>query len=256
MNRLDQGHATLDVARAAINLGIEGLSTDNPIALWGYSQGGGAAAAALELEATYAPELNIVAGMAGAVPANLYAASDAISGGPLGGISGYVTNGLIESYPEIKPNIVNPLNEKGLELMEKTKDQCAEETVLTVSGVDSRTLTKSGESLSELMHNDPEIRAVIEKQSLGTVAPRVPVMVIQGRHDDVVPVGQTREMARQWAEAGAKVYYKELNVPELVPLVNHAAGMVAGFFPALEWVENGFLTGTYPTSNLSDIPAK
>ena len=42
MNRVDQGQATLDMARAAINVGVDSINRDTPLAIWGYSQGGGA----------------------------------------------------------------------------------------------------------------------------------------------------------------------------------------------------------------------
>ena len=64
MNRVLQGNATLDVARAAENLKIPGIDSNTPITTFGYSQGGGSSAAALELQPTYAPELNLVTGYA------------------------------------------------------------------------------------------------------------------------------------------------------------------------------------------------
>ena len=71
MDRVSQGRATLDVVRAAQRLSGTGLSATSPVGLMGYSQGGGAAAAAVELAPTYAPELRLKGAVVGAVPADL-----------------------------------------------------------------------------------------------------------------------------------------------------------------------------------------
>jgi predicted esterase len=49
------------------------LDPHGPLAFWGYSQGGGAAASAAELASSYAPELDVVGSYAGAPPADLKA---------------------------------------------------------------------------------------------------------------------------------------------------------------------------------------
>ena len=57
VNRVAEAHAVLDAARAARSLPGTSLTPDGPVALWGYSQGGGAVGAAVEL-APLAPRSN------------------------------------------------------------------------------------------------------------------------------------------------------------------------------------------------------
>jgi alpha-beta hydrolase superfamily lysophospholipase len=71
VNRVAQGNAMLDAARAAKKLTGTSLKPDGPLAFWGYSQGGGAAASAAELASRYAPELKVVGTYAGAPHADL-----------------------------------------------------------------------------------------------------------------------------------------------------------------------------------------
>ncbi|MCX4799842.1 lipase family protein [Streptomyces sp. NBC_01242] len=59
MTREAQGRAVLDSLRAAQCLQGAHLPDAGPVAVYGYSQGGGAAASAAELAPTYAPELQI-----------------------------------------------------------------------------------------------------------------------------------------------------------------------------------------------------
>lgn len=255
MNRVEQGRATLDMARAAGNMGLDGLTSDNPIATWGYSQGGGASAAALELQPTYAPELNIVAGMAGGVPANLFTTADAIDDAPLAGAIGYTTNGLLQAYPEIRPEVEKEMNDKGKALLEESADQCAEETLLKLGYTDSRTLTKSGKSLGEVMRNNPAIREAIEKQEIGNLAPQVPVYVSHGTNDDTIPVEQGRIMAQKWCKAGVKLHYQEFDLPQLGPLIDHATPMIASLQPAMDWLDAGFHGKGFSTTGCESVPS-
>ena len=84
VNRLSEAHAVLDSLRAVQRLPGSDIRQGTPLALFGYSQGGGASAAAAELQASYAPELNIRGACAGAPPANLLAVlnSPGLNGGP------------------------------------------------------------------------------------------------------------------------------------------------------------------------------
>jgi hypothetical protein len=58
-------------ARAAMNLPGTSLDPHGPVAFWGYGQGGGTTAAAVELVPTYAPDLHVVGAFSGASPADL-----------------------------------------------------------------------------------------------------------------------------------------------------------------------------------------
>lgn len=68
VNRLAEGHTVLDATGAAMRLPDTSLDPNGPIALFGYSQGGGATASAAELVSSYAPELHVVGTYAGAPP--------------------------------------------------------------------------------------------------------------------------------------------------------------------------------------------
>ncbi|MGY1901295.1 lipase family protein, partial [Nocardia gipuzkoensis] len=70
-NRIEAAHAVLDGVRAAHNL--SGAGGETPVVLWGYSQGGGATAAAAEMAPQYAPELNLKGTWAGGPVADLAA---------------------------------------------------------------------------------------------------------------------------------------------------------------------------------------
>jgi len=81
VNNIEEAHAVLDAARAGLKLA--GAPATAPVGFAGYSQGGGAAAAAGEYAASYAPELNVKGTFAGAPPADLFDVMRAVEVLPL-----------------------------------------------------------------------------------------------------------------------------------------------------------------------------
>lgn len=88
--------AVLDAAVTRV-MYRSGLDPDDPIAFWGYSQGGMASASAAELAATYAPELSVVGAVAGSPPADLGDLAVAGDGSLLSGGIGWVVDGFISA---------------------------------------------------------------------------------------------------------------------------------------------------------------
>ncbi|WP_260619963.1 lipase family protein [Corynebacterium anserum] len=254
MNREDQGHATLDMARATLNLKNKNIPANSPVATWGYSQGGGASASALELQPTYAPDLNLVTGYAGGVPADLAVTAEGVDGMVLAGAMGYTINGMLYAYPELRPELDKQLNDKGREVLNQTKDECIVQSLLRQSFRDSRELTKDGRSLSEILKSEP-IASAVRKQEIGHLKPKVPVYIGHGTHDDVIPVRQARHLARTWCSKGVPVYYQEQRIPSVAPLVNHMVPMLSHLTPAMEWLEKVINGADYPTTPCGEIPA-
>ena len=119
----------LDAARAAKKLPGTSLDPDGPIAFWGYSQGGGAAASAAELAPSYAPELKVVGTYAGAPPADLKELFPYADGSVLVGAVGYALNSVITAYPEHADAIRSKLTPRGEDMLFKVADQCIAETI-------------------------------------------------------------------------------------------------------------------------------
>ncbi|WP_426706900.1 alpha/beta fold hydrolase [Corynebacterium auriscanis] len=253
MNRVEQGQATIDMARAAVNLNVKGITSASPVAFYGYSQGGGGSAAAVELAPTYGKGINVVAGYAGGTPANLAQTAAAIDRKPLAGVLGYAINGFIAAKPELKPLVDDLLNDKGKRLLEQTADECIPQSLARHAYVDTRTLTKSGKSLEQLAQQEP-LKSVLADQEIGHRPPNVPVFVGHGKNDDSIPVQGARTMARQWCEAGTSVYYRETPLPPVAPLIDHVLPMLVNLAPAMNWLDAVFRGKPYPTTSCGNIP--
>nr|WP_257957044.1 lipase family protein [Nocardioides sp. B-3] len=111
MSREVRGRAVLDSVRAALAVPNTGLTTSTPIAITGYSQGGGAAASAAEIASSYAPELTIAGVATGGVPGDLLATADKLDGTLTVGFMGYAVAGVGEGSYGIDINSF--LNAKG-----------------------------------------------------------------------------------------------------------------------------------------------
>lgn len=219
--REDQGHAVLDAVRAAAQVPGSQVTKDSRIALAGYSQGGGASAAAAELAGSYAPELQVKGAYVGAPPANLFAVGDNIDRSLYSEFLLYGLAGILEAYGTDPATV---LNEAGLVKHTEAQENCTVDGILQHSFIDSSKLTHTGETFAQTMVNDPNVRAMVKEQALGTAgnAPAFPVMVAGSLADDVIPYKVSRTLAQQWCKQGTKVRFDSILTP------THLGGYVAG----------------------------
>lgn len=211
LNRVDEAHAVLDAARAAKHLA--GLG-ESPVGIGGYSQGGQAAAAAAELQPTYAPELPLVGAFAGAVPTDLTEQGHADD--LLHADTPYLMNGFIESYPDVAQEIREIFNPKGLAILAATRTECGYETEFTYGLRPTNELTVDGRTINEHYREEP-LTSLMAAQRIGELRPTAPVLLVQGTGDDTVPVEQARQLARHWCAKGAKVQYIEIPLTPILP---------------------------------------
>lgn len=229
MDRLSQGRATLDAVRAAQRLSGTGLSPSSPVGLMGYSQGGGAAASAVELAPTYAPELKIKGAVVGAVPADLKAVATNLDGGLFSAFAFFALRGLAESY---SVDMTPYLNAQGQATNAQVEQECVFD-LFNHAFVKSQTLSANGQPMSALMAQEP-FHTIVEQQRIGTIKPRVPVLVTHSVLDDTIPYAVGRQMAKSWCQKGANVRFSS----NVAPL--HVGGMVPHIAEALPFFEARF----------------
>ncbi|WKD58146.1 putative inactive lipase [Corynebacterium capitovis DSM 44611] len=233
----EEGHAVLDAARAVVSAG-------DPVAFYGYSQGGGASAAAAELQPTYAPELNVKGTFAGAPPADLLATMTGVENSSIVAVLGYAINGWAARYPELAQVVDENVNPRGRELVAATANSCIPDDVLRWGLTNTASLTTSGQSLSDIVFSRPDIAAYFESQKLGRRTPTSPIMVSTAGSDDLVPSEQARQLARDYCAAGATTTMLDEGLPALTPGIklggNHVAGVLTELVPSMTWVVDRF----------------
>jgi alpha-beta hydrolase superfamily lysophospholipase len=254
VNRAAEAHAVLDAARAAQRLPAGGVSSDAPVLTWGYSQGGGASAAAAELASSYAPELNIRGSYAGAPPADLKATLKQVDGNAIAGVIGYSLNSMMAAYPEIRQTVDENINQQGKDFLAKVADQCIGQTAIDTAGKQTKQFTKTGEPLDVVLNRLPIAQKILAEQQIGNRKPEAPVLIQQGVNDDVVPFGQSKTLAKQWCAKGSTVQFSAEQIPPLAPgtALGHIGPYLVGQPEAQQWL-NDRLDGKSAPANCSSL---
>jgi pimeloyl-ACP methyl ester carboxylesterase len=221
-----EAHAVLDVVRAALRLpdaAAWGLGPASPVALWGYSQGGQAVAAAAEIEAAYAPELDVAAVVAGGVPSDPAGMIEHLDGdgNQFFAFLAFAAVGLNAAYPEL--DLESYLNAEGTELFDNNRDVCLFDGITLGMGRHIADLTTSDPLAT------PAWQARIDQQRLGTGVPAVPVFLFHGSVDQIIPSVQGQALRDAWCGAGAQVTYREYPV-------DHLGGISVGLLDGIGFV--------------------
>ena len=242
VNSVEEAHAVLDAARAGLQ--AAGAPADSPVGFAGYSQGGGAAAAAAEHKASYAPELTLVGTFAGAPPADLRHVLEAVDNSSIVAALGYTLNGCVDRHPALQRIIDEEFNEEGKRFLHDAEISCIGDATINWGFTDTRTLTKSGDSFSEVINRHPELSNLVEAQRLGTQPVSGPIMVSNSGDDDLIPFVQATTMARQYCAQGGQVQFLHTDVPPVLPElkagINHALPLFTDMPQGLQYLIDRF----------------
>ena len=137
-----EGYAVLDAIAAALSLPGAGLRANAPVAIEGYSQGGGAAGWAAQLQRKYAPDLRLRGVAMGGTPANLQAVSANINGSAFFAFLGGAALGFSAAYPG--RHLLSDLTTAGRAALGRLQRSCQEQALATYAGKRSRTTRPAG----------------------------------------------------------------------------------------------------------------
>jgi hypothetical protein len=225
-----QGHAVLDMARAAQRLPGSGLSATTPVGLMGYSQGGGAAGWAAELAGAYAPELKVKGSVLGGVPGDLTATAQFLDGSLAVAFALMAAIGLDAAYPEL--DLEDYLNARGQALIESSQDLC----LVSVDGLSTLinvAFTHISDYTTTNPLSTPAWQARLNGTKLGKAKPNAPVFQYHGAIDEIVPFRQAADLRRTWCNKGATVTWTVLPA-------EHALGLVQGPPLGIPWLSARF----------------
>jgi pimeloyl-ACP methyl ester carboxylesterase len=191
-----QGHAVLDVLRAARNLPGADVSADAPVGLAGYSQGAAAVAWAGELHRDYAPELQVKGIAGGGVPADLLSVYRTLNGGPSAGLVVATALGMDAAYPEL--DLDSYLTETGRAQVRAAENMCLVDL-----------LAFAGHRFADYTTTDPLTspawQARLQENRAGQRAPAAPVLVWRGQDDTVIPAALATQLTQDYCARGATV---------------------------------------------------
>ncbi|TDD54162.1 alpha/beta fold hydrolase [Kribbella antibiotica] len=226
-NAKSEGRALLDVARAATRLPAAGLDKAAPIGVFGYSQGGQAAAAAAEQAASYAPDLKVVGTATGGVPADLDLVAASNDGGIGFGLVAAAAIGLSTAYSDVP--LDNVLTAQGKELFAKIKQACVAEIALLAPGrkLDDFTTVPN-------VIKDPRWQKRLNENLLGNVKPSAPVYLYHGTADELIPYAGAVALKNRYCAAGTTLEW------HVIPLGGHVVTVSLWGTNALNWLGDRF----------------
>ncbi|MQA26004.1 MAG: lipase [Micromonosporaceae bacterium] len=221
-----EGHAVLDMVRAATKVDGAGLATDAPVGLWGYSQGGQSTAWGAQLAASYAPELRVKGAAPGGVPADLPRIRDFVDGGPFSGLVLMAGVGYDAAYPEL--NLDSYLTAAGKAAVADIKDDCVAEATSKYAFRRIADYTTTDPTRTEAW------KARFNANRLGGAAkPSAPVYLYHGLADELVPYDQAAQLRKEWCGNGADVEWT--TYPG-----EHVTAYIEAVPLAVEWMRGRF----------------
>jgi len=221
-----EAYAVLDSIRAAREVAQTG--TIHRAALWGHSQGGQAALFAAKLAPSYAPELAI-AGVAVAAPATdlgaLLKEDMATPGGK--NLLAMTLWSWSRVFGASLEGIVDP---RALPTVDRLAQVCLE------SLIDIRPRARAGRELQRrflLVGNLTSMepwRSLLAENTIGSLPPSIPVLIMQGTTDDTVRPDVTRRYVRALCTGGSRVQLTTM------PGVGHGMAAFKGAPSATNWI--------------------
>lgn len=207
------GRATLDAVRAARQL--MGVSLGGQVAVWGHSQGGGAALWTGGLAASYAPEIDVVGVAAMAPAANLPAMIDELANEKAGTLVGPLAlAGFAERYDDVR--VTDYLRPAATLLYEETLARCWSDPAMLVSVAQAVVIDRPIWSRSP---NEGPLSQRLEEN-----VPRLPIaaplMIAQGLADTLVLPDAQGTYVDELCAAGQKVDYRTFDGEDHVSVVS------------------------------------
>jgi len=224
---IPEGYAVLDSLRAATLLPGSGLSTTAPLAIEGYSQGGGAADWAAQLQPSYAPGLALAGVAAGGTPANLQAVAANINGTIWFAFLAGTAIGFNAAYPSL--HLRAELTPAGRAALAQLDTMCQAQGLVTYAGKSIQDYTVGGiNPISE-----PKWQAVLDANNLGGTKPHVPLLEYHGLQDEVIPYSVESALHSQYCAMGVTT---QLNGY----IGDHVLTQVVAQTDVVNWISNRF----------------
>ncbi|MFC9894691.1 lipase family protein [Nocardia sp. NPDC127579] len=212
----EPGYRALDAVRASLDFAPLGVDRECPVGLWGYSGGGLATAWAAELAADYAPELRIVGAVAGSPVGDPGAAFARLNGSLLSGFSTVCVAALQRAYPEV----ARAVDTHGTpEFQAVLATAAAHTTLALLPRLAGKNLDRySRTSFTDLL-TGPDMRGVLDDIRPGAHPPAMPVLILQGVHDELIAVADIDDHVDRYRAAGAAIHYVRDRLSLHLPLL-------------------------------------
>lgn len=217
-----EGYAVLDAVRAATQFSGASISLAAKTVIWGYSQGGQAAAWAGQLQPTYAPNVNLVGIAAGGTPSNLRDTAFNLDGSVGASFLLQSIVGLSTEYPSQIPFDALSNAAGKAARADALANLCTFAAFNKYINTNLSQFTAGNKGLAQLLNENPAISQVVDDQKAGRTKVNVPVYAYHGQADEIVPLPQSYQLKRDWCSLGTVVRFDLYPSEHLVTLFQAA----------------------------------
>jgi pimeloyl-ACP methyl ester carboxylesterase len=229
-----EARGTVDIVRAARN--IADTHASDRYVVWGHSQGGHAAMYALHIADSWAPELHLVAVVAGAPPSQLLLIYQALQTSPFKYYLLMAAAGFNAAYGDEKAPLDQVLTDAGIAALDAVDKGCAGDVAKATASLPTADATKADPS------QVPAWNALLAENDPGkfTAPAKQPLLVIQGGNDEQIPVAATQLMFDQLCKIN------QVEQRWIYPGQSHAGVIGPSFADMLGWINRRFAGAPAP----------
>ncbi|TLD18497.1 hypothetical protein PspLS_10300 [Pyricularia sp. CBS 133598] len=227
------GHAVIDSVRAVLSFTNLTGPNEARYALWGYSGGAFASGFAAELQASYAPELDISGIALGGVLSNFTQIIYNVTGSPVAAIVPYSLLGLTVQYPDARQYLIDHLHKEG------TYNATTFLSALHIPVAEAIALFSGQDIFQYFVDGDDIMRAPELARVFGNNwhesyhgIPQVPVYAYKAIHDENTNIRTTDEHVARICGVGANVLYERNTIG------GHEQEAVSGGRRAMKWLSD------------------
>jgi len=223
-----EARGTLDIVRLAQS--FPNANASKRYAVWGHSQGGHAAMFAGHIAKSYAPEIELVADVAGAPPSQLLLVNAALQTSPYKHYIAMVAAALNAAYGDQKADLTQVLTPEGIEFLKNMDTMCSTELGKAAAGLDFTKLQKADPSTI------PTWNQILKDNDPGTFTAPIPVplLIIHGGNDEQIPVVSSALLFDQLCKIG------QVEQRWVFAGQSHAGVIAPSFSSMMTWIGDRF----------------
>jgi len=223
-----QARGTLDIVRMAQS--FPNANASKRYVIWGHSQGGHAAMFAGHIAKTYAPEIELVADVAGAPPSQLLLVNAALQTSPYKHYIAMVAAAMNAAYGDQKADLTQVLTPEGLDFLNNMDTMCSSDLAKAAAGLDFTKLQKADPA------SIPSWNQLLRDNDPGTFTEPVPVplLIIHGGNDEQIPVVSSAALFDQLCKIG------QVEQRWVFAGQSHAGVIAPSFSSMVSWIGNRF----------------
>ena len=223
-----EARGTLDIVRMAQT--FPNANASKRYAIWGHSQGGHAAMFAGHIAKTYAPEIELVADVAGAPPSQLLLVNAALQTSPYKHYIAMVAAAMNAAYGDQKADLTQVLTPEGLDFLNNMDTMCSSDLGKAAAGLDFTKLQKADPSTI------PTWNQLLKDNDPGTFTAPIPVplLIIHGGNDEQIPVVSSAALFDQLCKIG------QVEQRWVFAGQSHAGVIAPSFTSMVSWIGDRF----------------